>query len=150
MALGTEPKHESKLRSFGVCRNWPAGTDDDRPPNINKTNKAMYNKAQIIGHLGADPELRQTQNETPVTTLSVATSEKWKDENEEIQQKTQWHRVVAWGRTAEIAGEYLKKGSLAMFEGPIEYRKWEDKDGNERISAEIKALNIRLLEKADH
>lgn len=108
----------------------------------------MYNKAQIIGHLGADPEVRQTQNDTPVTTLSVATSERWKDENGEIQQKTQWHRVVAWGRTAEIAGEYLKKGSLAMFEGPIEYRKWEDKEGNEQVSAEIKALNLRLLEKA--
>jgi len=116
--------------------------------NINETYKVMYNKAQIIGHLGSDPEVRHTKNDTPVTTLSVATSERWKDENGENQQKTQWHRVVAWGRTAEIAGEYLKKGSLAMFEGPIEYRKWEDKEGNEQVSAEIKALNIRLLEKA--
>lgn len=107
---------------------------------------SSLNKAMIIGRLGADPEVRYTQSNTAVATLSVATTEKYKDRNGELQENTEWHRVVAWGRLAEICQEYLKKGSLAYFEGPIQTREWEDKDGQKRYTTEIKALNMQMLD----
>lgn len=107
---------------------------------------SSLNKAMIIGRLGQDPEVRYTQSNTAVATLSVATSEKYKDRNGELQESTEWHRVVAWGRLAEICQEYLKKGSLAYFEGPIQTREWEDKDGQKRYTTEIKALNMQMLD----
>ncbi len=107
---------------------------------------SSLNKAMIIGRLGQDPEVRYTQSNTAVATLSVATSERYKDRNGEQQERTEWHRVVAWGRTAEICQEYLKKGSLAYFEGPIQTREWEDKDGQKRYTTEIKALSMQMLD----
>ncbi|TVQ68238.1 MAG: single-stranded DNA-binding protein [Balneolaceae bacterium] len=107
---------------------------------------SSLNKAMIIGRLGQDPEVRYTQNNTAVATLSVATSEKYKDRNGEWQENTEWHRVVAWGRTAEICQEYLKKGSLVYFEGPIQTREWEDKEGQKRYTTEIKALTMQMLD----
>lgn len=106
---------------------------------------SSLNKAMIIGRLGADPELRHTQSNIAVATLSVATSEKYKDKSGELIEKTQWHRIVAWGRLAEICEKYLKKGSLAYFEGPIETREWTDKEGVKRYTTEIKALNMQML-----
>ncbi len=107
---------------------------------------SSLNKAMIIGRLGADPEVRYTQSNTAVATLSVATTERYKDRNGEQQESTEWHRIVAWGRLAEICQEYLKKGSLAYFEGPIQTRQWEDKDGQKRYTTEIKALNMQMLD----
>jgi len=107
---------------------------------------SSLNKAMIIGRLGQDPEVRYTQSNTAVATLSVATTERYKDRNGEQQEKTEWHRVVAWGRLAEICQEYLKKGSLAYFEGPIQTNQWEDKDGQKRYTTEIKALNMQMLD----
>jgi len=107
---------------------------------------SSLNKAMIIGRLGADPEVRYTQSNTAVATLSVATTERYKDKNGEQQESTEWHRVVAWGRLAEICQEYLKKGSLAYFEGPIQTRQWEDKDGQKKYTTEIKALNMQMLD----
>ncbi|MEX0945155.1 MAG: single-stranded DNA-binding protein [Balneolaceae bacterium] len=107
---------------------------------------SSLNKAMIIGRLGQDPEVRYTQANTAVATLSVATTERYKDKNGELQENTEWHRVVAWGRLAEICQEYLKKGSLAYFEGPIQTREWEDKDGQKRYTTEIKALNMQMLD----
>lgn len=106
---------------------------------------SSLNKAMIIGRLGADPELRHTQSNIAVATLSVATSEKYKDKSGELIEKTQWHRIVAWGRLAEICQQYLKKGSLAYFEGPTETQEWTDKDGNTRYTTQIKALNMQML-----
>ena len=106
----------------------------------------MLNKAQIIGRLGQDPEVRYTQSNTAVATLSVATSERYKDKNGEQQEKTEWHRVVAWARLAEICQEYLKKGSLVYIEGTIQTREWEDKDGVKRYTTEIKALSMQMLD----
>lgn len=100
----------------------------------------------IIGRLGTDPEVRYTQSNTAVATLSVATTERYKDRNGEQQESTEWHRIVAWGRLAEICQEYLKKGSLAYFEGPIQTRQWEDKDGQKKYTTEIKALNMQMLD----
>ncbi len=107
---------------------------------------SSLNKAMIIGRLGADPEVRYTQANTAVATLSIATTERYKDRNGEQQESTEWHRVVAWGRLAEICQEYLKKGSLAYFEGPIQTRQWEDKDGQKKYTTEIKALNMQMLD----
>jgi single-strand DNA-binding protein len=107
---------------------------------------SSLNKAMVIGRLGADPEVRYTQSNTAVATLSVATTERYKDRNGEQQENTEWHRIVAWGRLAEICQEYLKKGSLAYFEGPIQTRQWEDKEGQKRYTTEIKALNMQMLD----
>ncbi|TVQ04973.1 MAG: single-stranded DNA-binding protein [Balneolaceae bacterium] len=107
---------------------------------------SSLNKAMIIGRLGQDPEVRYTQSNTAFANMSVATSEKYKDRNGELQETTEWHRVVVWGRLAEICQEYLKKGSLVYFEGPIQTREWEDKDGQKRYTTEIKALNMQMLD----
>ena len=104
------------------------------------------NKAMIIGRLGADPEVRYTQNNTAVANMSVATSDRYKDKNGEWKETTEWHRVVAWGRLAEICQQYLKKGSQVYFEGPIQTRSWEDKDGQKQYSTEIKALAMQMLD----
>ena len=107
---------------------------------------SSLNKAMIIGRLGSDPDVRYTQSNTAVATMSVATSERYKDKNGELQENTEWHRVVAWNRLAEICQQYLKKGSLVYFEGPIQTREWEDKDGQKRYTTEIKALNMQMLD----
>src|SRR5690625_3505412 len=107
---------------------------------------SSMNKATIIGRLGAEPEVRNTQSGTAVATLSVATSEKYKNKDGKLVEKTEWHRITAWGRLAEICQKYLKKGSLAYFEGPIETQEWEDKDGNKRYTTQIKALSMQMLD----
>lgn len=103
------------------------------------------NKALIIGNLGADPELRYTQGGTAVCNMRVATNESYKDNSGELVEKTEWHTVVAWGRLAEICGEYLKKGRQVYFEGSLQTRQWEDKDGQTRYSTEIKAREMMML-----
>ncbi len=103
------------------------------------------NKVMVIGNLGNDPEVRYTQNETPVTTFSVATNERWKDSEGNRQEHTEWHRVVAWGKLAEVCGEYLNKGSKVYIEGKLSTRKWEDPDGNTRYTTEIVAKGLEML-----
>jgi single-strand DNA-binding protein len=106
---------------------------------------AMLNKVMLIGNLGADPETRFTQDGTCVCNLRLATTEKFKNRNGEQQEKTEWHRVVLWGRLGEIANQYLSKGRQVYIEGKIETRKWQDKDGNDRYTTEIRALNMQML-----
>ena len=104
------------------------------------------NKAIIVGNLGQDPEVRYTASGTAVTNVSVATKDSWKDrQSGEQKERTEWHRVVFFNRLAEIAGEYLKKGSQVYIEGRIQTRKWEDKDGNERWTTEIVANEMQML-----
>lgn len=99
---------------------------------------AGLNKVLIIGHLGRDPEIKYTQSNVPIATMSIATSEAWKDKTTgEWQEKTEWHRVVAWRGQAERAEQKLKKGSLVYIEGRLETRKWQDKDGSDRYTTEI-------------
>lgn len=106
----------------------------------------MLNKIQIIGRLGQDPETRFMPDGTACTNLSVATSESWKDKaTGEKKEATEWHRVSLFGRVAEVAGEYLKKGDLAYFEGKIRTRKWQDKEGNDRYTTEILASELKML-----
>ena len=103
------------------------------------------NKALIIGRLGQDPETRYTQGGDAVTNFSVATSEKYKDRSGETVEKTEWHKVVAWRRLAEICGQYLKKGSQVYVEGKIQTRSWEDGTGKKRYTTEIVAQSVEFL-----
>lgn len=106
----------------------------------------MLNKAQIIGRAGKDPEVRYLTNGDAVVNLTLATSEKWKDKSTgEIKEATEWHRINFFGILAEIAGEYVQKGSLVYVEGKIKTRKWTDKDGVEKYSTEIIGDTLRLL-----
>jgi single-strand DNA-binding protein len=107
---------------------------------------SSLNKVMIIGRLGADPDVRYTQSNAAVANMSVATTDRYKDRNGELQEKTEWHRVVVWNRLAEICQEYLKKGSLVYFEGKLETRDWEDKEGQKRYTTEIKAFNMQMLD----
>ena len=99
----------------------------------------------LIGNLGADPETRYLPSGDAVTNIRIATTDTWKDKNGEKQEHTEWHRVAFFGKTAEIAGEYLKKGSPVYIEGRIRTRKWQDKEGQERYSTEIVADRMQLL-----
>lgn len=103
------------------------------------------NKAQLIGNLGADPEIRSTASGTRVATLSVATSRRWTDRAGEQQEKTEWHRVVCWDRLAEICERFLKRGDRVFVEGAIEYRQWEGQDGQTRYTTEIRARELIML-----
>jgi len=106
----------------------------------------MLNQAQIIGHLGKDPDVRYMPNGDPVTTFSLATTERWKDKTTGQQKESvEWHRVVSYGRLAEICGQYLKKGSLAFVQGKIATKKWTDKDGVDRYTTEIRAESLKML-----
>jgi single-strand DNA-binding protein len=106
---------------------------------------ASVNKVILIGNLGADPETRYLPSGDAVTNIRIATSEKWRDKGGEQQEHTEWHRIAFFGKTAEIAGEYLKKGSPVYVEGRIRTRKWQDKEGQDRYSTEIVADRMQLL-----
>ena len=109
----------------------------------------MINKAIIVGNLGADPEIRHTQSGTQVATFNVATTERWRDKEGQQQESTEWHRIVAWQRLAEICGEYLHKGSKVYIEGKIQTRKWQDQNGNDRYTTEIVAREMKMLDRRD-
>ncbi len=103
------------------------------------------NKVILVGNLGNDPEVRYTPGGAAVTTISVATTENWKDKEGNRQEKTEWHRVVFFGRLAEIAGEYLKKGRQVYVEGKLRTNKWQDQSGNDRYTTEILANEMQML-----
>lgn len=108
----------------------------------------MHNKATIIGRLGNDPEIRYTANQKAVANISVATTENWKDsQTGERKERTEWHRVVLFGKLAEIARDHLKKGALVLFEGSMRTRKWQDKDGKDHFTTEINAEEMKMLSK---
>jgi single-strand DNA-binding protein len=104
------------------------------------------NKAILIGNLGNDPDMRYTASGAAVANISIATAESWRDkESGEQQERTEWHRVVFFGRLAEIVGEYLRKGSQIYVEGRLQTRKWTDKDGQDRYTTEIVANEMQML-----
>jgi len=103
------------------------------------------NKAILVGRLGRDPETRFTGGGQAVANFSLATDRSYKDRNGETQKKTEWHKIVAWGKLAEIIQKYVKKGSLIYIEGRIETREWQDKEGQKRYSTEIVANEMRML-----
>ena len=106
----------------------------------------MINKVILIGNLGADPEIRYTQSGTPVVNFRVATTERWKTQDGQQQEQTEWHSIVAWRRLAEICGEYLSKGSRVYIEGKLQTRKWQDQNGNDRYTTEIVANEMKMLD----
>ncbi len=105
----------------------------------------MVNKVILIGRLGADPEIRYTPSGAEVATFRMATSEAWTNKSGEKEERTEWHRIVAWRGLAKICGEYLSKGRLVYIEGKIRTRAWEDKEGNKRSTTEIEATDMKML-----
>lgn len=103
------------------------------------------NKVILVGNLGNDPEVRYMPNGNAVANLSIATSESWKDQQGQLQEKTEWHKVTMYRRLAEIAGEYLKKGSQIYLEGKLQTRKWQDQQGNDRYTTEVIADQLQML-----
>jgi single-strand DNA-binding protein len=103
------------------------------------------NKVLLIGRLGGDPEVRYTTNGGAVANFNLATNENWTDKNGQKQERTEWHRIVIWGKMAELCGQYLSKGRQAYVEGRLQTREWNDKDGNKRYTTEIVAQNIQFL-----
>jgi single-strand DNA-binding protein len=106
---------------------------------------ASVNKVILIGNLGADPEVRYMPSGDAVANLRIATTENWKDKNGEKQEKTEWHRVSFFGRQAEICGEYLKKGSAIYVEGSLQTRKWQNKEGQDQYTTEIRGDRMQML-----
>ena len=106
---------------------------------------AGVNKAILVGNLGRDPELRHTPNGQAVVNFTLATSENWTDKSGERQERTEWHRIVVWGRTAEMCHQYLSKGRTVYVEGRIQTREWEDKEGNKRYTTEINAQTVNFI-----
>ena len=106
----------------------------------------MVNKVFLIGRLGADPEVRYTPEGTMVTSFRLATDEQWKDKSGQKVQRTEWHRIVTFGKLAEICGNYLSKGKLIFVDGRIRTQSWEDKEGNNRYTTEIVAANMQMLD----
>jgi single-strand DNA-binding protein len=103
------------------------------------------NKVILIGNLGANPELRYTQGQQAVANLRIATTEKWTDKSGQKQEATEWHRVVVWGKQAEICGQYLTKGRQVYIEGSIRTRQWQDQQGQKRFTTEVVARNVQML-----
>lgn len=110
----------------------------------------MLNKVMIIGRLGRDPELRYTQNGTPVTSLNIATDESYIDREGVRQDRTEWHRVTVFQKQAENCSNYLSKGSLVFVEGSLQTRKWQDQQGQDRYTTEIKAQRVQFLDRRNN
>jgi single-strand DNA-binding protein len=104
------------------------------------------NKTILIGNCGQDPEVKYTPDQRAITNITIATSESWKDKSGQQQDRVEWHRVVFFNRLAEIAGEYLKKGSKVYIEGSLRTRKWQDKEGHDRYTTEIVAKEMQMLD----
>ena len=105
----------------------------------------MVNKVILLGNLGADPELKSTPSGQSVCSLRIATSEKYKDKDGNQQEKTEWHKVVVWGKLADLVNQFCKKGKQVYLEGKLQTRKWQDKDGKDQYTTEIVADNVKFL-----
>jgi single-strand DNA-binding protein len=110
---------------------------------------ASVNKVILIGNLGRDPEVRYTQNGTAVANFTLATNDVWTDKAGGRQERTEWHRIVVWGKQAEIVREHLSKGKQVFVEGSLQTRQWDDREGNKRTTTEIKALRVVMLGRPD-
>ena len=125
----------------------PRGAGRENGSSVERTarNMGSVNKVILVGNLGRDAELRYTPGGAPVATLNMATTEVWNDKGGQRQEKTEWHRVVLWGKTAESLNEYLTKGKQIYVEGRLQTRKWQDKDGNEKYTTEVRGDRVVLL-----
>lgn len=103
------------------------------------------NRVTLIGNVGGDPEVRSTQGGKNVANFSLATTRRWKDSSDREQESTQWHRIVVWAGLADVVDQYVRKGDKLYIEGRLEYRKWQDKDGNDRVTTEVNAQELVML-----
>ncbi len=110
---------------------------------------ASVNKVILVGNLGRDPELRFTGNGNPVANFTIATSSSWTGKDGQKQERTEWHRIVVWGKQAEICGQYLVKGKQVFIEGSLQTRSWDDRDGNKRYTTEVRAMRVLMLGKPE-
>ena len=110
---------------------------------------ASVNKVILIGNLGRDPDLRYTTSGTAVANFTMATSDRWTDPSGEKKERTEWHRIVVWGKQAEICGEYLRKGKQVYVEGSLQTREWTDREGQKRYTTEVRAQRFQMLGRAD-
>ena len=148
LLVGLNERGDSNCRRRGrraVVAPKPAGEGGRRRTARRESNVGSVNKVILVGNLGRDAELRYTPGGAAVATLNLATTEVWNDKNQQRQEKTEWHRVVLWGKQAESLQEYLTKGKQIYVEGRLQTRQWDDKDGNKRYTTEIKADRITLL-----
>jgi single-strand DNA-binding protein len=107
------------------------------------------NKVMLIGNLGRDPEVRYTQSGAPVANFTMATTDRWNDAGTgEKKERTEWHRIVVWGKQAEIVGEYMRKGKQVYVEGTLQTREWTDREGNKRYTTEVRAQRVQMLGRA--
>ena len=106
---------------------------------------ASVNKVILVGNLGKDPELRYTKSGQPVANFSLATTDRWEGKDGNTEERTEWHRIVVWGKAAENCQKYLAKGSSVYLEGSLQTSKWEDKDGNEKQTTEIRVTSVQFL-----
>ena len=106
------------------------------------------NKVILIGHLGKDPDVRHSQSGATITSFSLATNETWNNKDGQREERTEWHRIVVFGKLADICGQYLKKGKQVFIEGRLQTRSWEDRDGNKRYTTEVVASNMTMLGRA--
>lgn len=106
------------------------------------------NKVILVGNLGADPEVRTSPNGSTIANIRLATGEAWKDQQGQLQERTEWHRIVVFGRSAEVARDYLRKGSKIYLEGRLQTRKWQDKNGQDQYTTEIVAQEFQMLDRA--
>ena len=110
---------------------------------------ASVNKVILVGNLGRDPEVRYTPGGSAVANFTLATTDRWNDPSGEKKERTEWHRIVVWGKQAEIAGEYLRKGRQVYVEGSLQTREWTDRDGNKRYTTEVRAQRFQMLGRPD-
>ena len=110
---------------------------------------ASVNKVILVGNLGRDPELRYTTNGTPVANFTMATTDRWTDPSGEKKERTEWHRIVVWGKQGEIVGEYLRKGKQVYIEGSLQTREWTDREGAKRYTTEVRAQRVQMLGRRD-
>jgi single-strand DNA-binding protein len=110
---------------------------------------ASVNKVILIGNLGRDPEVRYTQGGTAVANFTMATTDAWQDQSGEKKERTEWHRIVVWGKQAEVVGEYLRKGRPVYVEGSLQTREWTDREGQKRYTTEVRAQRVQFLGRPD-
>ncbi len=110
---------------------------------------ASVNKVILVGNLGRDPEVRYTTQGTAVANFTMATTDRWNDPSGQRKERTEWHRIVVWGKQAEICGEYLRKGRQVYIEGSLQTREWTDREGNNRTTTEVRAQRMQMLGRRD-
>src|SRR5437660_8822728 len=139
-------KNWSSVSPTARWRRWRSSCSIScRDDKLESSSMGSVNKVILVGNLGRDAELRYTPGGAAVATLNMATTEVWNDKSGQRQEKTEWHRVVLWGKTAESLSEYLTKGKQIYVEGRLQTRQWDDKDGNKRYTTEIRSDRVVLL-----